>query len=636
MADLKQILLNTFLNLSHESGSLRDIAYAKAVLWTLLCEDKELTLDEIVKLIGQLFGQNSVPRDSLRTAIDLLVMKKLILEKNNSFKLSPIQQESMNKQIKYSHQSTEAILNKRFPSSIDKSNLKKWFDEVNSVYFGASADKLISLHSDNQKPVFKVDSVLKPIIKSYEFEKFELELIQGYKEFLTSTNRQEEEKVFSLLSSVLSSKLVTANLSPEKISLEKFRDSKFLLDTNVLFSMGVDREQDISKVLESLGKSTKTLGISLFVTDFTIGEYEKVVTRERENYITLINSYSKEIFEGMSNHSDFHNTIVTLGCENEQDVKTFFDVTLKVPERLESSNIELLQGREVKGTYFIEGNDNKLLNDIRKETGKVGATAEHDLRLCKLVNKMRSKGKAFVLTLDSSMERFSMNQVNEKEEPSWISLFSLIQIFAINGGGPDFYPADLAPFIRTFIDFEEATKEERYDERDLLLLVEKTDRVNELSETQMVNLLNKLHRIRLKRSPEEGVREVVLELDRTLRGNSKKADSLVKEKQNEFDSLASDKQDVDGRLDKVCVDLKQQKVHKIYIFFIIRVFFYLSVALILSLYLKEEILLDYLSGDRYQLVTKVAFVAAFIGAIITDYITYTSKKIDEVESKTIC
>ncbi len=636
MTNTKEILLNTFLNLSHEGGNLRDMAYAKSVLWVLHCEDKAIDIKTLVNLISQLIGQDSVPETDVLSAVNILVMRKHVIKKHGLYEISPNQKSEMDRQIKYSHGTTIDILKKRFPKQIDESILNKWFNDANSKYFAASADKLISLYSHKQKPISKVESVLKPVIASHGLKQYEGQLLQGYQEFLTSNDRTEEEKIFNLLSSVLASRLVAANLSSEVFSIDRFKGGDFLIDTNVLIGIGLERDEGTTKALIALGNMAEGLKIKFFVTDFTIDEYENVIKREREKFIALINSYSKSVYDEMSNDNQFFIAMQNLRCENASDVERFFDITLALPKKIGNVDITFLEGNSLRGSIYNEEYDEKLLSEISSETSKKGAKAIHDLRLNKLAEKINRSRKAFILTLDSSMENFALSKVNEKEEPLWLSLFSLVQILAINGGGPNFDPSDLAPLIKVFIEFEESTKVEKYDSRDMLLLLEKTERVNELSEMQMTSLLNKLHRIRLQRSPEEGVREITLELDRTLRKNSSDTDSKIREKDEVVEKLMHSNQDTTARLDQTCKNLKKQKAGTVNTHFLLRSLLYLGLGILVFWYIREEIFSDYFKGNRYDLISKILLIVSFIGLVATDYFTYTTKKLTEVESKTIC
>ena len=164
--ETKEILLNAYLDLSHEGSNLRDMAYAKAIMWVLYAENKPLNSSIITKNISQLVDSNSIPESAIKSALELLKIKKLIIPKDESWELSPNEKSAMLRQIQHSTEVTERIIKKRFPNQIDKVKLKNWFDESNSNYFGVGAEKLISLYTDRQKLIFNVESIIRQVIKN--------------------------------------------------------------------------------------------------------------------------------------------------------------------------------------------------------------------------------------------------------------------------------------------------------------------------------------------------------------------------------------------------------------------------------------------------------------------------------------
>lgn len=630
MQEARQALLNAYLDLSRESQDLRDMAYAKGVLWVLLAESRPLVADEISSGLGQLVGASSIPKLALDSALKLLVQHKHVLEKAGSYSISPAQETEMKRKIEYSTTVTEQILKQRFPQKIELAKLKSWFDDVNSSYFCASADQLIALYSQKAKPVFNVESVLRPIIKKHGLQSYEGELLQGYREFLTSGVREEEEKVFYLISSILSSRLVAANISPDALSIDKYRGSEMLIDTNVLFAMRLNRGGDLLKAFDAFGAVASSLGIKLSIAKFSADEYERVRARERESFLLLASSYSKTVLDGLNKNNYFVKAMAELGCETHGDIERFFDVTLQLPMAIGSHKLELLEGKQLRGGLYIEELDKDLLATIRKETSKSEHTAIHDLQLTKLATVKSKSRRTYVLTIDSQMEAFALRRVGEKEEPLWLSLYSLVQILALNGGGPAFNPAEIAPLIRIFIEFEESTNAEQYDERDLLLLLEKTDRVNEIPETQLISLLNKLHRVKLERSPEEAVRQVTLELDRALRQNAVTKDEAVRNKQETIDSLTAQQAQTDRVLGDTQRELVGSKKNGIWTWFAIRAIVYIAFAALILWLIRSEILEDFAQNRTFDLLSKAGMIIGVLLFAVTDYLNYVRPKLREI------
>jgi len=645
---IQEVLLNTYLDLSHEGANLRSMAYSKAIIWILYAEGKPLDFNEIKKDVAQLVGSNGLPKESIEEALEILksrkavfLSRKAVFLKDKKWDLNPTEKEKIKKQIDYSSGVTDRIIRDRFLNEIDKNQIRNWFDYVNSQYFSAGADKLIALYTSHKKPLCNVESVIKPAIKKFGFSKYEKELLQGYKEFLMSDDREEGEKVLNLMRSLLSSRLISANIGPESLSIERYRNADILLDTNVLFAMRLHRGEDLDQAFKALSKVTKSLGAIISIGEFTSEEYEKVRIREKGRFIEIINSYPKGIFEGMGQNKDITKTLLSLGCEKSDDIERFFDTELAMPKDIGDVKISILTGAQLKGSYYSPEPDKLLLKEIKEATfhkrgkDKIEDTAIHDLRLMKLAKKRRQSRNTLVLTLDGAMEALALEKVSEKEDPLWMSLYSFIQILAINGAGPDFNPNDLAPFIKMFMEFEESTNEDKYDERDLLLLVERTERISELPETQIISLLNKLHRIRLKRpgSDKEAVRQITLDLDRALRYNANKSDDALREKQTVIEDLKSENEQLDVKFKGAVGELQSMKTKKTIFWFIVRVVIYLMLAGLLAFYMKSDLLAAYNQDSHYDLVSILSVIGAVAIFGVTDYFTYTKSKLEKIKKQ---
>ena len=147
----------------------------------------------------------------------------------------------------------------------------------------------------------------------------------------------------------------------------------------------------------------------------------------------------------------------------------------------------------------------------------------------------------FALTRDLSLEALSLNWVGEKEDSVWRSLYSLVQVLAINGGGPDFDPSDMAPLVKIFIEQEDLGRSDNFDKRDLLKFTELSDRINELPETKTINLLNKIHKANMSNtSDQQSFKDVKLELERSLVKKTSELSEIISEKDEKINKLQNE------------------------------------------------------------------------------------------------
>lgn len=607
--NIREALLNAFLSLSPETAHLRDIAYAKVILWVLFIEDnRSLKIDEIAKGGAELIQVASLPVKSFETAIEILQARRMVVKNEELWSLVPKEKESLEKTLKHSEEVTEAILNRHFSQKIDREALRHWFNEANKVYFGTQSQNLLSLYNDGNKPIFHVDEIIRPLIKQFKLGKYEGDLLQGYKEFLTSDNRDDIDRVFKFMGSLLSAKIVSAEIGPEVLALDRYKNADIILDTNVLFAMTAYKNEATENALKAMGHSAKALGINFYIADFTTEEYETVRMRERAVSINLWNSFSFETLNGMDRKDTFSRGLLRTGCRSTQDVERFFDEGLKTPSKLGEVDIKILTGNDVEGTEFKASTDSMLFDKIQgvyeEFTGrkKSEGPARHDTRLWKLAQSRAKHGNAFVLTVDHTMTTLALKETGPKDDPLWQNLFGLVQILALNGGGAAYDPSDLAPLFRLFADFDDITDKEKYDKRDLILLSEKTERVRELPEAKIKATLLIIHRARLSNNAAM-MHDAVVEIERTLRQDDIAKDQTIREHESTISDLGS-------QLTHEKAEKKISKKKVVWLCFAIKSAVALFVDYVLFFYLWDNFVSAFATKNNFEIVQIIAQIIA--------------------------
>lgn len=487
----RETLLNSYLSISNSTSSLKDIAYAKLIYLILYVENKLLNIDELLCACSGFLDIIGIPEESMVNALKLLEIKKIVIKEGYKWQLSSVHKKEIEKQLQYSKQVTKNICKKYFPNALNETDLLSWFNKVNEKYFGAFADKLITLFNKKEKLIVDVETVLLPIIKEFNFDIKKDELIQGYKEFLISEEREEEDKIWDLMQSIFSAKMVSADISPDLLNIEKFKNATVFFDTNVLFAATLQINKKLLRAMNSFGEVANLLGMKLCVADFTLDEYKKVCESQKEQAYKLWDSYSMEVLKKANHKDDFFKNLIELGCEKTEDIDRFFGMIAEPVKQVGEAKICIMNEKDYGSINYNEKNDARLYSEISniwnefRGKFKPEETTIHDVLLTKLVTRLSAKERVFVLTLDISMETLSLRHTNEKDDLKWRSVFSLIQILALNGGGPQFDSKKLASFIKIFIEQEEIGKDSSYDKRDLLVLTELSDRISELPDTKV-------------------------------------------------------------------------------------------------------------------------------------------------------
>jgi hypothetical protein len=631
MINHQEALEVAYLALASESASLKEIAYEKMVLWMLLVEDKPLSIKYISTESAKMLGGINVPDEAIEKALIVLKRQKLAQANTDSFwSVSQHEKEKIEKSLQYSAKTTTDILKTHFPQEgIDLNHLRKWFEDCNKVYFTAQADKLVKLYCEKEKLIIRVDETLRPIVQKHGLEAHEDKLIQGYIEFLTSEELKEQSKVFTLMSAILSTKLLSADVSPDLFSIDSYRGANIIIDTNVLFKIQLNKNGGLSNAFESFGRVLSELGANLFIADFTIEEHESVRIREREAFINTWNENTKPVIKLLSKKDDISKGIIDTNCETIEDIERFFDSSLIIPKDIGGVELKVLSGAILRGTEYDENSDKNLFEEVQsiteefKGSKKGESTAIHDVRLTKLVRKLARVENYFVLTFDSAMEALALRKSGEKDFPTWRSFRSLIQILAINGGGPNFNPMELAPIFKNVINFEDIDKGSNFNKKDFLLLTSLSERVKELPQSTIISLLTRVHRTKFSDPNSIETRSIKLELERTLRSTEHKVNQTIAEQKSEIAQLQKEKLDVTQKM-------KSIERTKILTFFWIRTACSGILFLIIYLYLRKTFH-DAISMDnRLDVMEIVSFLLPIIYSLL-DYFKYTKNRLDELE-----
>ncbi len=623
--DIREILLNTYLKISSQGSDLRDIAYAKLVSWLLFYSGVPMSEREIGEQITKELSIHSIPEDSLSKAIQHLKQGKQIILQDDKWTLEPSNRLAMEKQLAYSQGVTTKILKKFFPQSIPNNVLRAWFAEANEKYFGSKAKHLVELYTKKQAPIENVLDVLKPVIDKYKLAEYREQLVQGYKEFLSSEDREDQERLWQYMQSLLATRLISADVSPEYFNIAHFKNVNFLVDTNVLFALTLEHNEAMSRALNILGKIVKKLNIKLHVSRFTFDEYERVRAKEKEESLKVWGNVNPNIISRMSTSGDdFARVMVKRGCQTVEDVERFFDEDIKFPTRIDGVELIQLPENSYGNVDYNQKRDEKAYNEVsdafKDLTGrpKPENATIHDVLTRKLIQHLNQKEKFFALTLDRSMEMLALKYVNDKEEPDWINLRSLIQILALNGGGPEFDSEDLSPLIGIFFGYEEIGKNNSFDKRDLLLLTDVPERLNELPDTKVVALLNLVHRSRMNGAGETALKEVRLEVERALRSDSAQAAQALHEQREKIKELESENA-------RTAHNFNKSEASKNILRFLLRSVVALVISAFVIVYLGGELKKAIHLDHRYDVYQIALFILAPLIYIARDLIKTRAK-----------
>ena len=615
--DYRNALFNARLKSFTDAKNIKDIAYAQLISIALFLQES-ISEDRIRKTISnQILQIKNVPEESISNALELLKLHDIIEKESGKWRLTNKAKEDFEEQSHNAQMEEKKILQRFFPKSIKYAKLQSWFLDTSAKYFSFEDDKLISNFLQNKQDQLSIDKILRETIKKHDLEKFSDELLLGYKEFLVDDD--SAYKIWDFMQGLLSTKLVVADVSPNLISIERYKNSKIIIDTNVLFSVSLKDKKIINKSLLALSQAMQSIGAQLYIAEWTKEEYLNVCRKEEKSTMKIFDEYDEEIIK--NTRGGFLKAAYQAKCKNGNDVKKLFGGIEKIPIQFGEIRIETIKKEESDEIIFDCGDqqDVKLVNEIHsawmnnglKRPPKGWYAIKHDLLLTKFVREKQKNEKFFILTLDRSMEALSLSWINEKEDPVWINFLTLIQILAINGAGADFDSKNLAPLIKSFIEYQGCGKFQKYKKQDLLLLANCTDRIKEIPITKVKNVLNKIHRKNMSGLSKKDEKDLELEIQRDLTKSKEDTKQSIIERDVRIDALEKEnenKENENFRLRKE--KFRNKQVRRL----IVKIVFFLICSYIFVFLLLDGIL----KNTGWDLIEPLVFILAPIYWIYKD------------------
>lgn len=613
--DYRNALFNAHLKSFTDAKNIKDIAYAQLISIALFLQE-DISEDEIRKIISnQILQIKNIPKESISSALELLKLYNIIEKKSGKWNLTNEAKEDFEKQSNNAQAEEKKILQKFFPKSIGYTKLQNWFLDTSAKYFSFEDDRLISDFLQNKQDQLNIDEILRGTIKKYNLEKFSDELSLGYKEFLADDD--SAYKIWDFMQGLLSTKLVVADISPNLISIERYKNSKIIIDTNVLFAVSLKDKKIINKSLLTLSQAMQSIGAQLYITEWTKEEYLNVCWQEERSTIKIFDGYDEEIIR--NTRGGFIKAAYQAKCKNGNDVEKLFEEIKKTPTQFGEIKIETIKKEESDEIIFDNHNqqDIRLYNEIyfawknkdSKRPPKGRYAIKHDLLLTKFVRKKQENERFFILTLDRSMEALSLSWINEKENPVWVNFLTLIQILAINGAGADFDSRNLAPLIKSFIEYQGCGRFQKYKKQDLLLLANCTDRINEIPITKVQSVLNKIHKKNMSGLSKKDKKDLELEIQRDLTKSKEDVKQSMIERDVKINTLEEENKNKENENFR----LRKEKFRNKQMFWlIIRIFASFACSLLLFFILRKE-LFEQFNLSKWEFISMIFFIFAPFG-----------------------
>jgi hypothetical protein len=514
---MKNTLHAIYLKTDTTSKSLAKSALAQLILKILFHYDKEMDVHQIKNEINSILNA-SIRKERIADALHLLEEESKIATNDGKYALSASSRKKI--VIAYEEYTNRIfrIIDKYFsPVKSKKTAIRNWFETVTIQFFSEYksewiAEKAYKTKKENSyEGLMKIIETVNKKDKSIEEEDKQW-LKKQYFKFFYSTDDDVVSIFWDFGTCAFSSTLITANTAADKLTLESFRNSKFILDTNILMSLHLE-EGRFFEAFESLEKIFKALNVTVGIFKITRDEYVKTMGTKRDEVIRIIDNFDNDVIDLIDD--EYIKTAKSRQCENPEDYLRFFDDLMDVPDffakevKIEifdnSSLSKIIEDGETneelinklneiyrnRHKYIKNGSTPKVIKDKRKKP------LMHDAGLISGTEYLRKNENCYILSLDITVKQYGINAVLRDETSISIGLDSLISIFALDNGGIDIDPTEFKPLFASIIKLALIPERETFQLADLARMLDVEDQIAQLPKEDIIEIAKEVNKSKL-------------------------------------------------------------------------------------------------------------------------------------------
>ena len=368
---MKKILQTMYLRVDSSSKSLTKRALAQLILKIIYSFESEPTKDAIVKdLIGVL--GTTISNGKIDDAFKLLLNEKKISESKGRYSIDQNKKNKIDEAYNEFINRQGRIIDKFFNDVSSKRNfVLQWFEDVTIEFFKEYSSEWTSdLCLTTSEAIKGKHQGIQAILDKVATNNNNLDaedkdwLKKQYFKFIQSNDADVAAILWDYGTSRFSSSLITANIAADPISVDEFKDSKCILDTNILMYLDLEG----SKLKESF-KSMENIFIDLNISPVyffvTRDEFANSMGYKKDTVLRVVENYPQEVIA--KTDDPFIKTALQRECATTEDFERFFGQLMDIPNYL-SELLEIKQHDSVELDDAIRKGqeDDKLKDRINK------------------------------------------------------------------------------------------------------------------------------------------------------------------------------------------------------------------------------------------------------------------------------
>lgn len=541
---MDEILRTLYLRLDTTTNYLAKNAEAQ-LLVKIIYQKSNATFNEILESYQRIVQNASEQR--LKELVDDLLEREEISKRQKKYYISKNKRDKIEKAHAESRERFVRVVKTFEPYFSETKNIEIWLTDIMMCFFNAFSDDWMSDLCYNVSAVARrkdsiLDVIQKRTLNNKLIDKRDKDsLANKFIELILRKEPDITEFLWEYGTSAFAAKLIKNSYSIDNLTIETFKDSCCILDTNILMHIGLESSEYYNsfKVLENVFSE---LGIHAGILYITQQEYLTAVRYKKEQTLKVVERYDWDVLK--KTDDQYLQTAIQRGCTTEDDFLTFFTQLLKTPSFINKKiPISLLDDdrtleRRISDAQQDETKRQELNAIFRSITGhdKKENALLHDVGLISGANHLRESGKYFIISQEVSVNAYAKKKPSVNDLPVAIRIETLLNVLALNGSKhtiSDDYKILFANIIRENLQPSKNT----FTVPDLSIMLEKNEQISKLPSDKIVSIARDIHRKRLL-----GVSDEIITMDMTRQIQGAKIE-VVEDLSKAQQELSSERRD---------------------------------------------------------------------------------------------
>lgn len=543
---MNNTLNSIFVRLDVNMRNLTSKAIAQIIVKILYANGGRMTKKQIIEALAQVNDCAQLAEKDVEELLTKLSVNE-IQHRKGQYYLSSSKREKIKNTITKSEERNNTILD-RFFSRLNSSRevVANWLVDATIRFFEVYSEEWISDLKAKTHQIAASEDSIRNLITNRTNKNSSLdpddkkELPFRFFKFVNTSDPLVDDYLWEYGTSAFASKLIRRMHGVDELTLETFRNSHCIIDTNILMFKAL--ESRYKNAFFAIEKVFLDLGVKCSILYITKTEYETTIGQQKLETIHNLEKFGYDI-TSLSN-DDFTNYAKSLGCKTVDDFTNFFDNTLRLPERVYNKlKIGLLDNdhglldaiEKAQKNEELKSKLNELFKAVVKHDKPKGAL-KHDIGLLEGVrflrnNEFTQKEKYFILSEEISINQYSKNVGFYNGLPLSMRIETLINLLAVNNGGDTFNASDYSPLFANIIRMGLTPQKDTFRQSELYQYYKLNSRIADLPKNTTEDIVLQMHKKLMDGLKED---ELIRDLNELVTDGEIKAQKTLEETQVEL------------------------------------------------------------------------------------------------------